>query len=161
MNLMSKNDQIDKKIIYLMQTDESVDAPQDAIRWSKNIFRARTVESGKSIVEKILGVLQMDLSPDRAAYGERSASASQARQMFFQADKNALDIRIIKTAKGFNLHGQILGEGYSDGTIKIGRFETKANDLGEFKLTGIPVGKYALSVQTSEKEIVVENLELK
>ena len=154
------NDQTIAEIIRLMQTDKSVDAPIDAIQWSKNIFRARAVEPKKSIVEKILAVLQMDLSPNRAAYGERSASPMQARQMLFQAGENALDIRIVKTKKGFNLHGQILGGGFANGTVKIGAFETVANEIGEFKLK-IPGGIYNLSIQSGEKEIVVEDLELR
>ncbi len=159
---MSKeDDQTINKIIRLMQTDESVDAAADAIRWSKNIFLTRAVEPRKSVVEKILAVLQMDLSPNRAAYGERSSgSASQARQMLFQAGENALDIRIVKTEQGFNLHGQILGEGFANGTVKLGAFETTVNEIGEFKLK-IPSGIYNLSVQSGEKEIVVEDLELK
>ncbi len=162
MNLMSKNnDQATNEIIRLMQTDKSVDAPADAIHWSKNIFRARAAEPKKSVLEKVLAVLQMDLSPNRAAFGERSASASQARQMLFQAGENALDIRIAKTEKAFDLHGQILGEGFANCTVKLGEFETTANELGEFKLAKIPSGIYNLSVQKDEKEIVIEDLELK
>lgn len=162
MKLMSKNDnQKTNRIINLMQRDNSVDAPADAIRWSKNIFRSRVVEPKKSLVERIFAVLQMDLSPNRAAFGERSASASQARQVFFKAGENALDIRISENALDFNLNGQILGEGYADCVVKFGAFETTANERGEFKLTNIPSGIYNLSVRIGEKEIVVEDLELK
>jgi len=159
---MSKtDDQNINRIVYLMEADESFDAPQDAIRWSKNIFLSRAAAPKKSIVEKVLAVLQMDLSPNRAAFGERSASASQARQMLFQAGENALDIRIVKTEKGFNLHGQVLGEGFAGCVIKLGKFETAVNELGKFKLTEIPGGIYDLSVQINIQEIVVESLELK
>lgn len=158
---MSKNsDQTINEIIRLMRTDESIDAPTNAIQRSKNIFRTRVVEPKKSIVKKVLAVLQMDLSPNRAAFGERSASASQARQMFFQAGENALDIRIIKTERNFNLRGQILGEGFTSGTAKIGEIETQINELGEFKLE-IPGGIYNLTAQSGEKEIVIEGLEVK
>ncbi len=161
-NVMSKNNEQEiNRIIYLMQRDKSVDAPTDAIRWAKNIFLTRAVEPKKSVLEKVLAVLQMDLSPNRAAFGERSASASQARQMLFQAGENALDIRIAKTEKGFNLHGQILGAGFANCPVKLGEFEATANELGEFKLAKIPSGIYNLSVQKGEKEIVVEDLELK
>lgn len=161
MNLMNKEDDPTiNKIIRLMRTDESVDAPVDAIRWSKNIFRARAVEPKKSVIEKVFAVLQMDLSPDRAAFGERSASASQARQMFFQAGENALDIRIVKTGQDFNLHGQILGEGFANAAVKFGEFVTACSENGEFKLE-IPIGSYNLSVKGGEKEIIVEELQLK
>ena len=162
MNLMSKNnDQTIAEIIRLMQTDKSIDAPTNAIRWSKNIFRARVVEPKKSVLEKVLAVLQMDLSPNKAAFGERSASSGQARQMLFQAGETSIDLRIKQEENGFSLHGQILGKGFADSTIKLGDFETKANELAEFKLANIQGGIYNLSVQSGEKEIVVQDLELK
>ncbi len=166
MRLMSKtNDQDLNRIIYLMQTDKSFDAPQDAIQWSKNIFRSRVAEPKKSVVERFLAVLQMDLSPNRAAFGERSASASQARQMLFQAGDNGIDLRIKQDEKGLNVQGQILGEGFANGSIIIFNenvsFETRANELSEFEFTEIPNGEYTVRVQGSEKEIVVESLELK
>ncbi len=162
MRSMSKNnDREIRRIIHLMRTDESYDAPADAIRWSKNIFLNKAVEQKKSIVERVLAVLQMDLSPNRAAFGERSASSSQARQMFFRAGENALDIRIAQTEKGFDLHGQILGEGFTNCAVRLGEFETTANELTEFKLTKIPGGTYSLSLRKDAKEIVLERLELK
>jgi len=92
MNLMSERKI--EKIINLMQTDDSADAPTDSVRWAKNLFAARAVMPKKSIVQKVLAVLQINLSPNKAAFGERSASATQARQMLFQAGENALDLRI-------------------------------------------------------------------
>ena len=144
-----------------MQRDDSIDAPADAIRWSKNIFLTRAAKSKTSIVQKVLAVLQMDLSPNRAAFGERSASASQARQMLFQAGENALDIRITKTKKGFDLRGQILGANFAKAVVKIGEFQTTADETSEFRLTAIPAGKYNLTVRSGEKEIVIEDLEIK
>ena len=61
MRINNSEKQLISEIIYLMQTDKSIDAPQDAIKWSKNIFRARAAEPKKSFVQKILAVLQMDL----------------------------------------------------------------------------------------------------
>ena len=161
MKSMSKSkDQEINRIIHLMQTDKSVDAPPDAIQWSKNIFRRRAAEPKKSIVKKILAVLQMDLLPNRAAFGERSASASQARQMLFQAGENSLDLRIKKVEKGFSVQGQVLGEGFANCTIKLGEFETTANELSEFRLTAIPSGKYDLRLQSEQREIVIGEIEI-
>ncbi|MCY7374706.1 MAG: hypothetical protein LH472_01880 [Pyrinomonadaceae bacterium] len=158
MNSMSER-QINQ-IINLLQTDDSADAPPDAIRWAKNLFLTRVAAPKKSIVQRVLAVLQMDLSPNKAAFGERSASASQARQMLFQAGENALDIRIAETEKGFSLHGQILGESFANAKVQIGEFETTANETCEFKFAEIPNGKYNLIARGGEKEIVVEDLEL-
>lgn len=143
-----------------METDNSVDAPQDAVKWAKNIFRTRAIEPRKSLVQKVLAVLQMDLSPNKAVFGERSASSAQARQMLFSAGDISIDLRIAKGEKGFNLRGQILGEGFANCIVKLGDFETESNDLCEFSFTEIPNGNYDLTLQSDEKEIVIENLEI-
>ncbi len=161
MKLMANNsDKTVEKIIYLMRTDKSVDAPQNAINWSKNIFRTRAIEPKKSFVEKIRAVLQMDLSPNKAAFGERSASANQARQMLFEAGENSIDLRIKETEKFLEIHGQILGEGFENAVVKLGEFETNTNELSEFKFAEIPNGKYDLNLQKGNSEIVIENLDL-
>ncbi|HQU83844.1 MAG TPA: hypothetical protein PKY59_11990 [Pyrinomonadaceae bacterium] len=149
------------QIVHLMQTDKSVDAPQDSIKWAKNIFRSRMVEPKKSFVQKVLAVLQMDISPNKAVFGERSASASQARQMLFEAGENGIDLRITETENGFDLRGQILGEGFANSVIKIGETETTTNDLSEFVFANIESGIYDLTLKNGETEIVIENLELK
>lgn len=149
------------KIVYLMQTDRAEDAPQDSIKWAKNIFRARAAEPKKSFAQKVLAVLQMDLSPDRAAFGERSASAAQARQMLFTAGENAVDLRISETEKGFlEIQGQILGENFANCAVSLGDFETRANELSEFKFSGVSAGNYDLTFKTDEAEIIAENLSL-
>ena len=154
------NENLINKIVQLMETDNSFDAPTDSIKWAKNIFRARVAEPKKSFMQKVLAVLQVDLSPGKAAFGERSASSAQARQMLFQAGKIAVDLRISETEKGFNVRGQILGAGFANCMIKLGEFETKSNELSEFSFTEIQGGNYNLTLQTAETEIVIENLEI-
>ena len=161
----NRDENLINKIVRLMQTDDSQDAPQDAIQWSKNIFRTRAAaEPKKSFAQKVLAVLQMDLSPDKAAFGERSASASQARQMLFRAGENGLDLRIKTAEKGFALRGQILGAGFENAAVVISNrensFETQANEISEFAFEEIPAGKYDVRLQKGEREIVVEGLEL-
>ncbi|CAN5871580.1 hypothetical protein BH20ACI4_BH20ACI4_25580 [soil metagenome] len=161
MNNKNSNEDFLNKIVHLMQTDKSEDAPQDAVKWAKNIFRARAVEPKQSFAQKVLAVLQMDLSPDKAAFGERSASATQVRQMLFGAGENSIDLRIKRTEKGaLNIHGQVLGAGFANSAVKLGKFSTEANDLSEFKFTEIPAGNYDLIFQTIDSEIVIENLNL-
>ena len=161
MSINNSEKQILEEIITLMQRDESVDAPQDAIRWSKNLFRTRTAQPAKTFVQRILAVLQMDLSPNQAAFGERSAGTAEARQMLFEAGENKIDLRIKEVEKGFDLKGQILGEGFANSTVKLGDFETKTNQLSEFSFSEIPVGRYDLTVNSGETEIAIENLEIK
>lgn len=163
MNIMSENDDLTiEKIVRLMQRDDSSDAPTDSIQWAKNIFRARVAEPKKSPAQKVLAVLQMDLSPNRAVFGERSAS-SAVRQMLFQAGENAIDLRVSKTEQGLNLQGQILGAGFANRAIKLtgenGSLEVQTNDLSEFNFTNMPSGQYDLTL-LGEPEIVVEAIQL-
>lgn len=159
MNLMSER-QIEK-IINLMQTDDSADAPPDAVRWAKNLFAARAAAPRKSVAQRIFAVLQVDLSPNKAAFGERSASASKARQMLFRAGENALDLRIIKTENGFSVQGQILGGNYANAAVSIGEFRAQANENSEFKFAEIPAGAYDFRLIGGDTEIILENLEIK
>lgn len=147
-----------ERIIYLMQTDKSVDAPQDAIRWSKNIFRTRAAKP--TLVEKVLAVLQVDLAPNRAAFGERSATANRARQMLFEAGDNSIDLRISETEDGLSIHGQILGGGFENSAVNLGEFETKTNELSEFKFSEVAKGSYSLVLSGNDREIEIENLDL-
>src|SRR5687767_13343753 len=156
----STNDELINKIVHLMQTDDSADAASDAVKWAKNIFRTRAVQSKKSLVQKVLAVLRVDLSGGQAVFGERSASTSRVRQMFFQAGENAIDLRIAKTESGLNLQGQILGEGFEKCIVKLGEFETIANELSEFNFKEIPSGKYDLTLLAADREITAANLEL-
>jgi hypothetical protein len=156
----NETDEIIKRIVYLMQTDDAQDAPSDSVKWAKNLFRARRAETKKSFAQKVFAVLRIDLSGATPAFGERSASAANARQMLFQAGENAIDLRVAASENGFDLTGQILGAGFANCAVKLGEFETTANELSEFKFAEVPAGIYALALRADEKEIVIEQLNL-
>ena len=157
---LKDSQQIIDEIISLMQADDSQDAPQDAVRWSKNIFRARVAKPKKSPVEKIVAVLQVVLLPGKAAFGERSASAAQERQMFFQAGDTAIDLRVREADNGFDIHGQVLGADFAGGTIKLGDSTEQISEQNEFKFSGVASGKYDLQIRNVDREIIIEALEL-
>jgi len=152
------------KIVYLMQTDKSADAPADSLKWTKNLFRTRAIEPKKSLVQKVLAVLQMDLAPNKAVFGERSASASAARQMLFSAGDISIDLRITKAGNGFTIAGQILGTGFAGAEIELRSaersFTVQTNELSEFGFDTIAKGKYTFSLTLRDKEIIIENIEI-
>jgi hypothetical protein len=157
MNIMANsNDNLIDKIVSLMQKDNSFDAPKDAIQWSKNIFRSKLSEPRKSLMQKVLAVLQIDLKQGQPAFGERSASATKSRQMLFQAGENSIDIRITNG----EIKGQILGEGFENSEVMLSEFSTKANELSEFTFLNIPNGSYDLILKNGEKEITIEGIKL-
>lgn len=164
LKMKNSNKQITEQILRLMQRDDSADAAADSVKWAKNLFRAKAAEPRASIVEKVLAVLQIDLSPQRAAFGERSAGAGQARQMLFDAGENSIDLRIKEVKGGFDIHGQVLGMGFAGGEAELAggdkSFKTRLSETSEFKLAGIAAGNYTFTARSDEKELVIEGLKL-
>ncbi len=160
----NNNEDLLNKIVNLMHTDNSADAPADSIQWTKNLFRTRAAEPAKSLVQKVLAVLQMDLSPNKAAFGERSGAASEVRQMLFSAKDQSIDLRITKATSGSAIAGQILGAEFSGAEIKLTgakkSLTTRTNELSEFKFENISKGKYTLSLNLANQEIIIENIEI-
>ena len=153
-----------QQIIDLMQSDLSVDAPADSIRWASNLYRTRAVEPKRSFVQKIAAVLQMEIAPNKAAFGERSASASPVRQMLFKAGDNAIDLRIEAKDDAISVRGQILGEGLSGAQVRLFNdtrsYETVASDISEFAIDGIEPGQYELTATGEAIEITLKTLTL-
>jgi hypothetical protein len=154
------------KAINVMGADRQLDAPVDSIKWAKNLFRTRIPAPRQTVAQKILAVLQMDLSQMSPAFGERSAAA--AAQMLFQAGENSVDLRVSPAEKGLILKGQILGAGFENCsvTLRAGKkeFKTQANELAEFTIKNLKPGTYEMSLASTgggAKEITLENLVLK
>jgi hypothetical protein len=151
-------------IIRRMQTDTAVDAPADVVGYVKNLYRSRMTQPARSVLERVMAVLKVDLAPDRAAFGERSTGDGQARQMLFDSGQNAVDLRIKATDKGFELRGQVLGSGFANGEIEVlGPQDTivsKLTEVGQFDLSGLAAGDYSVSIKGSDKEIFIDQLVL-
>ena len=148
-----------KRIIHLMQTDDSVDAPVDAIKWSKGIFRARAADRKPSAVERILAVLKADLAPGKAVFGERSGTA-EARQMLFEAGDAAIDLRIASAESGFDVRGQVIGDGFEGCEVSLGLMSAAANERGEFIFRGVEPGEYDLVMRSESSEIAIEKIRI-
>ena len=151
-----------QNILELIGRDDSVDAPTDSIRWASNLFRTRAIEPKSSLLKKLVGVLQMEIAPNKPAFGERSATASTARQVLYGAGENAVDLRIEKSKKGFTIRGQVLGEGFAKASATLSddmkTFETTSNNLGEFRFDNVPAGNYKLSIYGSAMEIELKGV---
>jgi hypothetical protein len=154
-----------EKIIKLMQTDDSVDAPSHAIEQAKNIFRGSIREPKKSILQRVIAVLQADLLPDKAAFGERSASVLKSRQLLYTAGDTGIDLRVSDAAGRIDIHGQILSDAEVCGAVRLFNdersIESIADDLGEFHLLSVASGKYSLSITCDDREIFIEKIDLR
>lgn len=165
LKMKNSNRQITEQILRLMQRDDSADAAAESLNWAKNLFRAKAAAEPKvSLVEKIMAVLQVDLSPNRAAFGERSAGAGQARQLLFDAGDNSIDLRVKEDKGVFEVRGQVLGTGFAGGEVELAgngkSFKAGLNETSEFKLAGIPAGTFAFTARGDGKELVIEGLNL-
>jgi hypothetical protein len=151
-------------IIRRMQTDSSIDAPVEAIRYAKNLYRTRAAEPKASVLQRALAVLRVDLAPNRAAFGERSASAGQARQMLFETGDNAVDLRITASENEFEIRGQILGAGFENSEVEIKNEQvtatTKTGKMSEFTLACLPAGEYTMAIRGVDNEISIDPLTL-
>lgn len=161
--MMSNEDKELDHIINRMQTDASVDAPVDLIKFARNAFLQRSATKAPSMLERIVAVLKLDLAPNRAAFGERSAGGSAARQMLFDAGDAAIDLRVTATGDTFDIRGQHIG----DATAVNVRLESanlqlhSVNDEASgFAFTTVPAGNYCLTIQFDDREVVIEQITL-
>ncbi|MFT3743500.1 MAG: hypothetical protein QM785_04315 [Pyrinomonadaceae bacterium] len=151
-------------IIKRMQADTSIDAPSDALRYAKNLFRSVAIAPQPSLLKRIIAVLSVDLAPNQAAFGERSGAEGQPRQVLFDADEYAIDMRIKPAADGFSLRGQVLGYGFENGVVELtatdGSVIDKLDEFSEFTLKNIKPGEYSMIVRGTATEIFVEKFTL-
>lgn len=154
MSIKNTNQQKLEHIINLMQRDDSVDAPKDAVKWSKNIFRSRVVEPKISLVEKVIAVLQIDLSKNQTAFGERFSGVKDSKQIFVEAGEYAVDLRIKKAEKGWKLRGQVFGNVPAKSIIRFeGKdsvFKTEIDEFGEFSCQTDSLENYKLVILPPE-----------
>jgi hypothetical protein len=153
-----------KKITELIERDSSQDAPLDSVKWAKNIFRSRAAAGSPSPLRRIVALLQADLLPGRQVFGERSAGALQARQMLFQAEDSAVDLRVIDQGKSLAIRGQVIGDGFENAEASLsgptGTTSASLDENSEFEFAGIGKGVYSLSLSGNESEIIIEELDL-
>lgn len=159
------NDPLEQKlehIISRMKADTSIDAPPDSLKYVSDLFRPRSAAPKPTLVQRIVAALTMDLMPDRAAFGERSAAGGQARQMLFDAGEFAIDLRVSGDANGFEIRGQILGE-YGAGRVTLSgddySSETDLDADGGFRFDTVAAGTYSIVIAGEAGEMAVENIE--
>lgn len=151
-----------ERLVQLMRSDQSEDAPPAAIQRVLQIFQHRETGVQPSLRQRIIAMLRLDTAQLTPAYGLRSGQ-SATRQLLFGAGDYDLDIRLTSTSGAWQVSGQILGadtKGYAQLRGETRRAEAQLNDLGEFILAPVPAGIYELTLQLPEVDIDVRNLEV-
>lgn len=121
---------------------------------------AETAGRALNVVRAVLSFDSWNIAP--MALGVRSLP-SNARHLLFSAEGRDIDLRITPSTSDFVMAGQILGPDES-GTIELrsssddqaqARLGQVAalDDLGEFRLEGIPRGRYVLTLRMSDEVV--------
>lgn len=154
-----------EKIMRLMRADQSEGAPAWAFDWATNLFRTRAAAApDKSLVQKILAVLNVELTPMTPAFGERSAASAELQQRLYQAGANDVDVQITQHEDGWVVSGQVFGPCGENGEVELrgaqASIRAELNNLCEFTLDAVPAGSYTLLLRWPGVEIEVPDLEL-
>jgi hypothetical protein len=153
-----------QNILTLMQRDDSVDAPAESLKWVSNLFRTRAAQPKPSLIKKLAAVFQMEIAPNKRAFGERSSTAAAVRQILYRADEHAIDIRIEAGKKGFSVRGQVLGNNFANASVRLfeddRNFQTTASEASEFKFDSVPAGRYDLTIRGDDVEITLKALDI-
>ena len=156
----------DKKLDHIlnrMQSDASVNAPAELIKFARNAFLQRSLEKAPSMLERIVAVLKLDLAPNRAAYGERSAGGSAARQMLFDAGDEVVDLRVTANGDVFDIRGQHIGNATA-ANVRLESADLQLHatndEIAGFAFANVPGGNYCLTIKFADREVVIEQITL-
>ena len=149
------------------------DAPAAFVQRAVALFPAppslSMADVASAAVNRVLAVLAFDSwIPQPGALAVRSMP-SDTRQMLFSAEGRDIDLRIAPCAGHFSLMGQIFGPdrggtveltgGATDGTPLHPRI-AEFDEFGEFRLDGLPLGQYRITLHVSDAEIELPPLEV-
>lgn len=82
----------------------------------------------------------------------------------YDSGDNAVDIRITLSGKGFDLRGQILGDGFENGEAELTgeqlSTKSKTGEMSEFAFTGVAAGEHKLAIRSGDSEIFIDPLKV-
>ncbi len=148
-----------QRVLGLMQTDETEDAPALAVADVLRLFRP---PASPGLRQRILAALRFDSAQLPLAFGMRTGPSAE-RQLLFGAEAHDLDVRVAPAGEAWRVSGQVLGP-EATGEVLLegpgGEAHGKLDDLGMFSLAPVLAGSYTLIVQLPEVELEVPGLEL-
>ena len=154
-----------KRVVALMRSDESEDAPPALIARALRLFRSRLEQAAhvsNHRRRRLLASLRFDSARPSLALGLRAGQA-ETRQQLYSAGEQDLDLRLNQAGQDWAISGQVLGPaagGLAELRGQAIRVQAPLNDLSEFALPPVPAGRYALILHLAEVEIEVTDLEV-
>jgi len=154
-----------ERLMKLIRTDTSQDAPASVVDRAVRLFRSRTESesASSSFRKRILAVLNFDSKGLPPAFGVRSGKPS-ARQLLFHADVDEIDLRIEPADQGWTVSGQVLGKSAAGGMAVLqgagGINEAVLNELSEFVLPPVQAGTYKLVLNLANVDVEIDEIRI-
>lgn len=150
-----------ERLIALMKSDNSEDAPSDVIANAINLFRDHF--TSRAPMRCLTAVLSFDSLNMAPAFGVRSGQAAP-RQLIYSAEDNDIDLRLTFNNEMWVVTGQVLREDCGEGRVEIegpdGIRSAALNETCEFVLPAVSPGNYMLRVSMPDVLIEIPQLEL-
>lgn len=149
-----------RRVIDLMRTDGSEDAPPHVVARAARLLRPRS-EAPLVGVRHWFATLRFDSAQVPSVVGVRAGQPAE-RQLLFSAGELDLDLRVTPADAQWVVSGQVLGQEV-DGHVELagpGAARAPLNELSEFKLPPVAAGTYMLTLRSADFEIVIEGLEV-
>lgn len=153
-----------ERLIGLMRTDTSQDAPLSVIARAVRLFRLiPTFAPALSGLRRVQAVLHFDSIGLAPAFGVRSGKPG-ARQLLFHADKDEIDLRIEPAGQAWTVSGQVLGESAASGIAVLqgaeGTNQAAINELSEFILPPVQAGTYKLILNLTNVDVEIDEIRI-
>lgn len=165
----------DDEFVHLVQRAVALpDAPPELVQAAVGLWAQRQAtplaDAARAGLRLVRAVLSFDSwARPAVALGMRGMSAP-TRHLLFTAQGRDIDLRIIPLAEHFALAGQILGPdevgmvelatATQPGGAGDGARVASLDALGEFRLEGVRVGTYHMTLRLGGDEIVLPPIEI-
>lgn len=127
-------------------------------------------ESARTVLGRVVAALSFDSRATAPQASGMRARGSDTRHLLFSAKGRDIDLRIVPSADGFALSGQVLGPGES-GSVHLatclrGAARSQAwqaatlDDLGEFHIDALVAGTYEITLRLGGDEIALPPIDV-
>jgi anti-sigma factor RsiW len=154
-----------ERLIGLMRTDTTEDAPPPVIARAVQLFQAQRLPASAApgLRRHILAVLRFDSVGLAPAFGVRSGEPS-ARQLLFSSEAYDIDLRIEPAGQAWIVSGQVLGESTAGGQAELhgvtGANPAALNEQSEFTLPAVAAGRYKLILHLADVDVELDELKI-
>ena len=153
-----------ERLITLMRSDNSEDAPTDVISKAIGLFRDHVASRESPVLRRLIAELIFDSLNMAPAFGVRSGQAA-SRQLIYSAEETDIDLRLTFNNEMWVVSGQVLREDCGDGRVEIdgpgGVRSAVLNETFEFVLPAVSAGNYVLRLSMPDALVEIPQLELK